>query len=116
MFFLIVVLKRAFHRFRFLFSLLYFLLCPNSNRFLLIETFFKKKKLGHHFVPRAAWTYIAGVIAVVSVLSLGVASVLGVCLVLMLKTKERVCLPYRPAVAARLVLSALAGKEKINLL
>ena len=56
-----------------------------------------------------AWTFIAGVIAVVSVISLGLAALLGVCLLLMLKTQERVCLPYRPAVVARLVLSALAG-------
>nr|CAH0099833.1 unnamed protein product [Daphnia galeata] len=57
----------------------------------------------------STWTFIAGVIAVVSVISLGLAALLGVCLLLMLKTQERVCLPYRPAVVARLVLSALAA-------
>lgn len=57
-----------------------------------------------------AWTFIAGVVAVVSVIAIGLAALLGVCLLLMLKTQERVCLPYRPAVVARLVLSALAGK------
>jgi len=60
----------------------------------------------------SAWTFIAGVIAVVSVISLGLAALLGVCLLLMLKTQERVCLPYRPAVVARLVLSALAGMHR----
>ncbi len=63
----------------------------------------------HRLIVLSAWTFIAGVIAVVSVISLGLAALLGVCLLLMLKTQERVCLPYRPAVVARLVLSALAG-------
>ncbi|XP_057366802.1 uncharacterized protein LOC130687645 [Daphnia carinata] len=57
----------------------------------------------------STWTFIAGVVAVVSVIAIGLAALLGVCLLLMLKTQERVCLPYRPAVVARLVLSALAA-------
>jgi hypothetical protein len=68
----------------------------------------------HRLIVLSAWTFIAGVIAVVSVISLGLAALLGVCLLLMLKTQERVCLPYRPAVVARLVLSALAGTDKDN--
>jgi len=48
------------------------------------------------------------VIAVVGVVSLGVASVVGVCLLLMLKSQERVCLPYRPSVVMRLVLCTVS--------
>jgi hypothetical protein len=64
----------------------------------------------YRFVP-TAWSFIAGVIAVVGVVSLGVASVVGVCLLLMLKSQERVCLPYRPSVVMRLVLCTVSGKQ-----
>jgi hypothetical protein len=81
---------------------------PCQKAFLVILTIFVFLVFYFLFFY-LAWTFIAGVIAVVSVISLGLAALLGVCLLLMLKTQERVCLPYRPAVVARLVLSALAG-------
>ena len=61
----------------------------------------------------SAWTFIAGMLAVVGVISVGIASLVGVCLLLMLKTQERVCIPYRPGVVARLVLSILSGTTNL---
>jgi len=74
------------------------------------NTFKMCKSLKVFYLCIAAWTFIAGVLAVVGVLSVGIASLVGVCLLLMLKTQERVCIPYRPGVVARLVLSILSGK------
>ena len=48
------------------------------------------------------------------VVSVGVASIVGILLLLMLKSQERVCLPYRPSVVLRLVLSIFSGNFLSN--
>lgn len=56
----------------------------------------------------STYTFIAGVIAIASVIAVGAATLIGVCLLMMIKTGERVCLPYRPSVVTRLVLAVVA--------